>query len=435
VSAAKTPRLGSTGDAAIPGTTRLRSDEETRPARRTTARGFTPQGDDGDDATNDAPATTRRTDDTFRDAENEPDESDRDAGTDARERADDFRDAARETTREGRVDDRFDNRDADRDADRDSDRRFGDRDDQRFSRDRDDRIRGDADFRVDNVRSADIGLWFDRSSDDGLIVNSIGTGVISRWGLREGDRIYSVNGMRVDSERDFVSTLFDPRWRDQRASVSIYRHGRPWPVYMHPSQLVTEYTTVATTDPLEEYGLLLDDRYDDYVVVWRVTPRSPAYYAGLRPGDVITTFDGRRLSGRDDFVRWMGQGNLDNVAMDINRNRQLRRIDFDFSPVGIRTGARTSLRPNLDVRGRFDGNLDGRIDGDARLDGRIEGRTDSGVPDATPNRGTIPNRLRGSAGIEADADMRGTVQPGVQGGIRSGVQGGVRGGGLFRGNR
>jgi membrane-associated protease RseP (regulator of RpoE activity) len=300
--------------------------------------------------------------------------------------------------------------------------------------------------------------------------------------------------MRVDSDRDFLTTLFDPRWRDQRVSVIIYRHGRPWTVYMHPSQLVTEYTTVAAGDPLEDYGLILDDRYDDYVVVWRVTPRSPAYYAGLRPGDVITTFDGRRLSGRDDFVRWMSQGNLDNVALDINRNRQLRRIDFDLSRAGVRTGARTSLRPDFDASGRFDGNLDGRLENSTQLDGRMDTRFDSRTDtrfdaspgsrfearpdtrfearpdnrfDATPDtgvRGTIPNRLRGSAagGVDVDAQgtvqpgiqggtiqpgiqggtriqgstgVQGTVQPGVQGGIRSGIQGGVRGGGLFRGNR
>ncbi len=495
VSAAKTPRLGNTGDAAIPGTTRLRPAESTRPTRTTTSRGFAPQGGEDDDegATNDAPGATRRT-------TRDPDDSDRN-DTDARETADDFRDAARETARDAREStedaaDDFRNsaresrrdareaaddfRDAARDAagdDRDADRETG---------------RGDvesrtaADFQVDSVRSADVGLWFDRSTDDGLVINDIGTGLVSRWGLREGDRIYSVNGMRVDNEREFVSTLFNPRWRDQRTNVIIYRHGRPWTVYMHPSQLVTEYTTVAANDPLEDYGLILDDRYDDYVVVWRVNPRSPAYYAGLRPGDVITTFDGRRLSGRDDFVRWMGQGNLDSAALEINRNRQLRRIDFDLSRAGIRTGARTSLRPNLDASGRFDGNLDGRIDGDARLDGdagldgridgrfdsrtdgrldtrtdgRIDSRIDAGVQGATTGRatgGAIPNRLRGSAagGVDADADFRGTVQPGVrgsgtvqpgfqgggtaqpgaQGGTRAGVQGGARSGGLFRGNR
>jgi hypothetical protein len=420
--------------------------------------------------------------DTFRDAR----EFGRDTRRDARDTAEDFRDAARDTERftdrefdrerdrvsdrEFRDADRFTDREFDRDSDRFTDRedRFTDRDsfrdpDDRFSSDRstmtrDDRFRSDSrlrtssDFRVDNIRPADIGLWFDRGTSDGLIINDIGTGVISRWGFREGDRIFSVNGVQVDSQRAFIDTLFDPRWRDQRASVVIYRHGRPWTVYMYPQQLVTEYTTVATADPLEQYGLVLDDRYDDYVVVWRVLPRSPAFYAGLRPGDVITTFDNTRLTGRNDFVRWMGRGNLDSVALGINRNRQARQIDLDLSQAGTfrtGTGTRTSLRPNVDASGRFDGTLDGRIDDGAQFDSRTDGRFDSDV--RTPG-GAIPSRLRGSATGTIDADagaiqpgtirgttrdnIEGTVQPrGVLPRARDAIQGGIRGGGLFRGNR
>ena len=39
------------------------------------------------------------------------------------------------------------------------------------------------------------------------MINDIGTGAISRLGFREGDRIYSVNGVCVDSEAAFVRTL------------------------------------------------------------------------------------------------------------------------------------------------------------------------------------------------------------------------------------
>jgi C-terminal processing protease CtpA/Prc len=269
--------------------------------------------------------------------------------------------------------------------------------------------RTSAEFRVDDVRPADIGLWFDRGSQDGLVINDIGTGVISRWGFREGDRIYSVNGIRVDDDRDFVRTLFDNRWRDQRVNVVIYRHGRPWTVRVYPSQLVTEYITVAY-DPLDDYGLILDDRYDDYVVVWRVRPRSPAYYAGLRAGDVITTFDGRRLTGRDDFVRVIGQGGLDSVRLDISRNRQVRRVDLDLSAATTARGdVRTSLRPDLDAESRVDGRVDGRFDG--TLDGRLEGRTDEQFDADDEGRSTLPGRLRGGAAAEATALRKSKFPP------------------------
>ncbi len=440
--------------------------EEARSEARETADDFR---DAARETTRDARRATGRVDEETR-------ETARDLRTEARDAADDAREAGRDVRREAREeadDARDEARDSARDMRRDragSEARLEGRADGRAA----------ADFRVDSVRSADLGLWFDRGSDDGLVINDIGTGVVSRWGFREGDRIYSVNGVRVDDERAFVRTLFDNRWRNQRVNVIIYRHGRPWTVYVHPSQLVTEYSTVAY-DPLDAYGLVLDDRYDDYVVVWRVTPRSPAYYAGLRAGDVITTFDGRRLTGRDDFVRYISQDGLDSVRLDITRNRQARRVDLDLSSrVNARGEARTSLRPDLDaegrvegrsdirVDGRFDGNLDGRIEADADAETRIDLDGNSNIPNRV-ERSTIPGRLRGSAAVGGEAGTRSTAPslnrtgagPGlrtngslqgqgevrggiqgdtrvptdVQGGVRAGVQGGVRSGGLFRGNR
>jgi hypothetical protein len=300
------------------------------------------------------------------------------------------------------------------------------------------------DFEVDRVRSADIGLWFDRSTADGLIINDIGTGAISRLGFREGDRIYSINGVRVDSEAAFVRTLFDPRWRDQRVNVIIYRHGRPWTVYIQPSLFVQEYNTVAY-DPLDDWGLVLDDRYDDYVVVWRVRPRSPAFYAGLRAGDVIVNWQGRRLSGRDEFVRLAGEGGLNDLALDINRNRQTRRIDLDLSGVSARTSARTSLRPDFDAAGANMGTRGGasvraRVDpntGDLEvqpeirtgsrfngtIDGRLEGQPD-GRLDRSNNRTMFPNNAPSGAPTPGTG-VRGTIEvPGVQGGVR--VEGDTR---------
>jgi hypothetical protein len=325
-------------------------------------------------------------------------------------------------------------------------------------------------FDVERVRSADIGIWFDRSTADGLIINDVGAGAISRVGFREGDRIYSVNGVRVDSEAAFVRTLLDPRWRNERVSVVIYRHGRPWTVYMQPSVFVQEYSTVAY-DPLEDWGLVLDDRYDDYVVVWRVRPRSPAFYAGLRAGDVIVNWQGRRLASRDDFIRLAGQGRLSEVALDINRNRQLRRIDLDLSGLEARATSRTSLRPDLDAAGgataggtirvpsgvqtgvtsggAVDGNvvvpegagvrssaeLQGRVRTGSRfestIDGRLEGSPD-GRLDRTNNRSLFPSNAPSGAPTP-NVVPRGTVEvPGVPGGVR--VQGSTRGG-LIGGRR
>jgi hypothetical protein len=422
------------------------------------------------------------------DSDQREDKSDRDnPPAEATERDDRDPDRAAEERPQPRDPDRrtFDDPDAVRDAARDTERDRGEPRDSRESRDPADRrddsntrfvpdprpgrmseSQASGQFEVERVRSADVGLWFDRSTADGLIINDLGTGAISRLGFREGDRVYSVNGVRVDSEAAFVRTMFDPRWRDQRVNVIIYRHGRPWTVYVQPAALVQEYTTVAY-DPLDDWGLVLDDRYDDYVVVWRVRPRTPAYYAGLRAGDVITTWQGRRLTGRDDFVRLAGQGGFNDLALDISRNRQTRRIDLDLSD--LRTSTRTSLRPDFEadmgvrgsagVRGgagvragvtpgvdidarpgiRADGRVEADVDRGLRtggrfegtIDGRIEGQPD-GRLDRPATRGLFPSNAP-SGTPTPGTGVRGTIDvPGVPGGVR--VEGDTRRG-IFGGRR
>ena len=460
--------------------------EETQPADRTP------------DRDNPAAEATKSSDDPPTDRQHESSRGQpgrEDAPREGRSAFDnpqDFRDATRDTERDARS--QTDRRQQDFDRSRDAsqrDRQFDQRDqfdrrefdrrdefdrrgqlDQRedFSRDqqssrdsRDSRFsaesRTSAEFRTQDIRSADIGLWFDRSTNEGLVINDLGSGAISRLGFREGDRIYSVNGIRVDREADFVNYLFDERWRAQRVPVIIYRHGRPWTVFVQPSVLVQEYTTVAY-DPLDDWGLVLDDRYDDYVVVWRVLPRSPAFYAGFRPGDVITTFQGQRLVGRDSFVQLVQRGGLDMVDLDINRNRQTRRLSMDLSSINVRSGARTSLRPDFDggadinvrsgtgvrsdatIRGGA-ATIDPQGDVDVRseirtgsrfnstIDGRLEGTPD-GRLDRTNSRSMFPSNAPSGAPTPGTG-TRGTIDvPGVQGGVR--VQGSTRGG-IFGGRR
>src|SRR2546421_7469217 len=59
-----------------------------------------------------------------------------------------------------------------------------------------------------DMRGPDIGLWFNRGSRDGLVISDVATrGAIAKLGFREGDRIVSVNGRRVLSEREFIDFL------------------------------------------------------------------------------------------------------------------------------------------------------------------------------------------------------------------------------------
>ena len=260
-----------------------------------------PDARDARDAAKDARDTAR---DTTRDA--------RDAGRDARDRANDNRPTPRDPSPDARDRDH-------RDRDTRSDDRRDDRSDSRR-----------VDFNINTFRSADMGLWFTSTNNNLVISDIASTGPIARLGFRADDRIVSVNGERVTTERDFIRYLYADDVRTQRVKVIVLRDGREEVIFVEPTVFVDSYSTVQT-DPLEEFGVILDDRVTDQLVVWRVIPRTPAYYAGIRAGDVLTTYDGQTISGTQQLVTLVQRGGRDAVRVGVTRNKAPRTLDVEFT--------------------------------------------------------------------------------------------------------
>jgi predicted metalloprotease with PDZ domain len=186
------------------------------------------------------------------------------------------------------------------------------------------RSTGSAAFNAKSARSADFGLWFNRATDRGLVVSDVGTtGAVAKLGFDEGDRIITVNGQKVASENEFVQYLLADNVRSKRVEVVVFRGDKQQMVYVEPSVLVKEYTTI-TVDPLEDYGLIIDDRYTDRIVIWRVIPRSPAYYAGIRAGDVITVFNGNNVTTVGALRASVRAAPPGNVSMSVSRSSKIR---------------------------------------------------------------------------------------------------------------
>ena len=321
--------------------------------------------------------------DDFREPGRQGRDSARDAADDARDAARNQRDFRRDSARDDLRDSREfsrDSRDSSREPGRDlrddarSSREFS-RDSARGTRDsfRDEErdlraeMRGsressaesfrssshsDVNIRAEDIRSADIGLWFGRSTGGGLVISDIATSgplasTISQIGFREGDRILSVDGYRITGESDFTGYLFADEVLNQRVPVVVSRGGRRVTLYVEPSALVEQMQTVQY-DPLEQFGIVLDDRYTDRVVIWKVLPRSPAFYAGLQPGDVITTFHGQRLTSPQAFTQIVERVEPGDVALEINRNERVRQIDVDWPQLQAPSRVRSALRPDYD---------------------------------------------------------------------------------------
>jgi len=240
---------------------------------------------------------------------------------------------ARETTKEARQEGRETAKDARRDA----------RDVGRETRE----ARRETLMR--NLRAADLGLWFNpHTSVKGLVISDVSAdGAIAKAGFKEGDRIVSINGQPVATEEDFMRQLVTEELRDDETKIVVMRDGAEQALTVHPSVLVHE---MAMHDPLWRSGIVLDERDPNKIVVLKVYPKTPAFYAGLKSGDVITGMRGQRLVKIADLLQGLVAGGS-NVDLQINRGSKLRDLLLN---TGEATETRTVLKPSVETEVKVD---------------------------------------------------------------------------------
>jgi len=204
---------------------------------------------------------------------------------------------------------------------------------------------------VNTYRTADMGLWL-RSANNGLVISDIAeSGPITRFGFHSGDVIVSVNGHKVTRERDFVRYAFADDVRDH-VTVVVMRNGREEEIVLEPAVFTEEQ--VVEADPLEDFGLVVDDRYNDKLVVWKVLPHTPAYYAGFRPGDVIVVFNGEQVRAPREFGTLVSRVDR-NASVEVMRNNQRRTLDVEVAANGDHDSRRNvDVHRDVDVNRRSD---------------------------------------------------------------------------------
>ena len=250
-------------------------------------------------------------------------------------------------------------------------------------------------------RAADYGVWFARGNQ-GLVIDDVSNnGVFWTAGIRAGDQIVSINGEPVRSEAQFVQVLSGD-FGTREVVIIVLRDGREQRIVLQPAALSAG---VVTYDPFYRYGLIIDDTRPNQIVVQRVYPRTPAYYAGFRAGDVITTYGGQRVTSVDAFSRSLADadGALDFTVMRDGRSRDIQvdaLVDTDRSR---RSGERASV--DVDVNDRATDTRRGSAEATVRdrsPEAAPRRRTDADA-DAAPRRDidsdaprTAPRETRGS---------------------------------------
>jgi S1-C subfamily serine protease len=129
----------------------------------------------------------------------------------------------------------------------------------------------------------------------------------------------------------------------------ISRNGQQQTIQITPKTFVDEYL-VADANSLHEYGIIIDDSVPDHLRVKAVVPRSPAYYAGVRSGDDITSFGGQRVNAIADLIRGLVGAAGTSAPLEVNRNNQTRELEIEI-PAESQDEPRTALRPNFQQPG------------------------------------------------------------------------------------
>jgi hypothetical protein len=220
----------------------------------------------------------------------------------------------------------------------------------------------------ENLRAADLGLWFNRRAGvSGLVVADVSAeGAITKAGFKEGDRIVSINDQPVTTEAEFMRFLLAEELLDKQAKVVVMRDNREETIHVQPSALLRE---MAISDPLWRQGIVIDDRDPNRVVVLKVYPRTPAYYAGLRAGDVITRMRGQRIARIADLVQNLTAAN-GNVEFEVNRGNRTRALEFNTDDESGEL--RVTLKPNVDSEQRPAGKAEPRSNQPADQKPRLE---------------------------------------------------------------
>ena len=185
-------------------------------------------------------------------------------------------------------------------------------------------------FDVEKVKADDLGLSF-KDADDGIAISNVSKdSVFTKAGFQSGDQIVSVGGQNVTRQQDFVSYLFGSNVNSNRVPVILLRNGSRQTVYVQPATIIRNYETVVyqgRSNPIRDFGLVVDGRSDDRVYVERVIKDSRADQAGIQVDDEILAVNEQPVETSKDLSRLLEKYEEERIDMEVNRERQAKTIE------------------------------------------------------------------------------------------------------------
>jgi len=151
-------------------------------------------------------------------------------------------------------------------------------------------------------------------------------GPAAEAGIQSGDRILEIDGAPVDSFTDIQQKILTSYGRDESnqptLKIKIDRNGTIIDLTVHPA---IAYFNSASRDPIRTIGILPAS----VVKIHTVSKDSPAEKAGLQPGDIVVSADGKPIHHLRSFIDIISERKGAPTTMAIDRNGNLLNLELN----------------------------------------------------------------------------------------------------------
>jgi S1-C subfamily serine protease len=183
-------------------------------------------------------------------------------------------------------------------------------------------------------------------ADSGVVIEDVlPDSAAEKAGLKDGDVIVSIDGNKVESERDIRRTLRDLE-NPKPLAIGILRDGKPLNISVTPEKremsmfahLGGNYIGVDLQELDADLAKYFQTEPGSGVLVARVEPNSPADKGGLKSGDVITQLNGKQVTTDEDLRAILNDAKEgENVSLTVLRHGKVQNVtvkpekrSFDF---------------------------------------------------------------------------------------------------------